>query len=407
MTDKPPCQLCEREDGNGIEQIAEDLLYGLFNPYQRDLGKFDVTELIKKHMGEKIDSYEIFSFTFRELMNNFGFLGSYWLEKVEKYKAARQQAWEEFKDMLRKGEIKREDISISQVVENFFEEVVEELQQMGYLEGVEARFHRRLVRYTKVAERALGEKVLEMSLRNLEKRWHGENVTEKEGISIFPGEKLVEFDDFVHSFDSIDVVESLLKSAMRGEIIIDEKDLVARQPKHAEKCVYIMLIDVSDSMRGKKIVGAIEAAIGLKRAIRRKGSVDELRVVAFNHRAWEIKEGEILNLQPRGRTDIGLALRKAREIAKRSSGTPIVFLISDGEPTSSYNPHLTPWRCSLAEAEKLRSVDARLQIIMLGKEGRFLELCKAMARLCGKSNLIHVADPLNLKRFIVRSYMRR
>ncbi len=168
-----------------------------------------------------------------------------------------------------------------------------------------------------------------------------------------------------------------------------------------------MLIDVSDSMRGKKLIGAIESALGLKRAIRKRGNQDELRVLAFNHKVMEIKEGEIANLEAKGRTDIGLALKKAREICKQSSGTPIIFLISDGEPTSSYNPYLTPWKCAMNEAKNLRSVKARLQIIMLGNEGKFLELCKNLAKLSGNANLIHVSDPLNLKNFVLHSYMTK
>ena len=198
----------------------------------------------------------------------------------------------------------------------------------------------------------------------------------------------------------------MIKSAVRGKIEFEESEMLARQPKHMEKCVYVMLIDVSDSMRGRKIVGAIEAAMCLKNAIKRKGSNDELRVVAFNHKVREIRQGEILNLEPRGRTDIGLALRKARNILRDSSGTGVIFLISDGEPTSSFNPYLTPWRCALKEAEKLKNVDARLQIIMFGKEGRFLELCKNMAKVSGKANLFHFSDPLNLKRFVVKRFAR-
>ncbi len=214
----------------------------------------------------------------------------------------------------------------------------------------------------------------------------------------------MEFDPYTHSYDNIDLAESLVKSAIRGEIELNESEMVARQPKHTEKCVYVMLIDVSDSMRGRKIVGAIEAALCLRKAIRRTGSNDELRVIAFNHKASEIGEGEILNLEVRGRTDIGLALKRARKILKGSSGTGVVFLISDGEPTSSYNPYLTPWRCALKEAEKMRNVDARLQIIMFGKEGRFLELCKSMAKLSGNANLFHFSDPLNLKNFVVKRF---
>ncbi|MCX8172278.1 MAG: VWA domain-containing protein, partial [Archaeoglobaceae archaeon] len=195
---------------------------------------------------------------------------------------------------------------------------------------------------------------------------------------------------------------SLVKSAIKGRLELEE--IVARQPKHTEKCVYVMLIDVSDSMRGKKIIGAIEAGIALRRAIERKASGDELVILAFNHKVSKIERENILNLEPKGRTDIGLALKRARSILSDKSGTRIVFLISDGEPTASYDPNLTPWVCALKEARKLRDVGAKLQIIMFGSEARFVELCMMMAKLCRNSRLFHFSDPLNLKKYILRRF---
>lgn len=405
--EKPECNLCKQQEGSGIESLAQDLLYALFNPYYQEGGSFDTNELVKKHLdGEIRKDYEMYSNVFSDLMKSFGYINTYWLDKIDEFKNAKRKAWEELKEMLRKGEISREEISASEIVDNFVEEVIRELTEMGYIKEVFNKFHRKVVVYSNKAEKAIGEKVLALSLQNLDKKGYGEHETEKDGISIFVGEKLIDFDSFLHTFDMLDITESLLKSALRGEIEFEEKDFVVRQPRHSEKCVYVMLIDVSDSMRGRKIIGAIEAALALKRAIKKKGTNDELRVVAFNHMVREIKQGDILNLGARGRTDIGLALRKAREIVRDSNGTGIVFLITDGEPTSSYNPYLTPWRCALKEAERLRNVDARLQIIMFGRESRFVELCMTIAKLSGKSNLFHFSDPLNLKNFVVRSYMR-
>lgn len=213
---------------------------------------------------------------------------------------------------------------------------------------------------------------------------------------------MVEFDPGIHSFDNIDLCESLLRSAIKGKLDLEE--IFARQPKHAEKCVYVMLIDVSDSMRGKKIVGAIEAGIALRRAIERRSTDDELVVMAFNHKVTKVRREEILNLEPKGRTDIGLALKRAREILSEKRGTGIVFLISDGEPTSSYDPKVTPWACAVREAKMLKKIQAKLQIVMLGNESRFVELCTTMAKLCGNSRLFHFSDPLNLKKYILKRF---
>ncbi len=400
MIEKPECRLCSKVE-QPVEKIAEELLYSLFNPYHRDEGQFDVTELIRRHLSEKlVKDFELYTSTLKE------FTSYYWMDRIPEIKDAKRKAWEELKEMLSSESILPDQLSMSQVVDNFFDEVIEELQNLGYIESIETRFHRKIINYTPKAEKVLGEKVLSLSLQNLEKKDFGEHETEKVGVSAFSGEILTEYDPYLHVFDNIDLVESMIKSAVRGKIEFEESEMLARQPKHMEKCVYVMLIDVSDSMRGRKIVGAIEAAMCLKNAIKRKGSNDELRVVAFNHKVREIRQGEILNLEPRGRTDIGLALRKARNILRDSSGTGVIFLISDGEPTSSFNPYLTPWRCALKEAEKLKNVDARLQIIMFGKEGRFLELCKNMAKVSGKANLFHFSDPLNLKRFVVKRFAR-
>jgi len=405
---KPECRLCEEEDFLD-QNLAKDLLYSIFNPYHREKGRINPAEFIKKHLSneELKQSFEMFASLFNEILKNFGYVNTFWMDKIEDYRRARQKAWEEIKEMMKRGNLSRDEISASELVNYFYEEIVNDLMKEGYIEGIIERIHRRVLLFSHQAEKLLGEKILQLSLQNLEKEDYGEHETEKEGMSIFLGYEIVEFDPFVHTFDMIDIQETLVRSALRDpEIKLDEKDLVARKPKHAEKCIYVMLIDVSDSMRGKKIIGAIEAALALKNAIK-KNSFDELHVVAFNHNVRTIKENEILNLDARGRTDIGLALRKAREILKGRRGSRIVFLITDGEPTSSYNPYLTPWKCAIKESENLKSVNAHLTIIMLGKDRKFLELCNRMAKANGRSHILFFSDPLNLKRYFVRTYIKR
>ncbi|MCS7144088.1 MAG: VWA domain-containing protein [Archaeoglobaceae archaeon] len=399
MIEKPECKACKKDFP--LESLAKDLLYSLFNPYYREKGNFDSADLIKKYLKEELRRFESNPF-FRELVRDLGFSDGYWTEQLEKYQRAKKMAWEELKGMIEKGELSREELSANQLVENFFDEVVEDLKKAGYIDYVEGKFHRRVVKYKAIAEKIIGDKILSIALEELDQKSRGEHLTEKEGISIFSGENIVEFDPGIHSFDNIDISESLVKSAIKGKLELDE--IVARQPKHAEKCVYVMLIDVSDSMRGKKIIGAIEAGIALRKAIERKGSDDELVILAFNHKVSRVKREEILNLEPKGRTDIGLALRKARDILAEKSGTGIVFLISDGEPTSSYDSRLTPWICALREAKMLRNVSAKLQIVMFGNESRFVEFCTMMAKLCGNSRLFHFSDPLNLKKYILKRF---
>jgi Ca-activated chloride channel family protein len=392
-------------------ELARDLLYSIFNPFYSESGLVDPSELIKEQIKD-VDlknHYEVFSHLFNDLIRDFGYVDSFCNDKLDKYRKARKKAWEELKEKLRNGELSRDEISASDVAHHFYEEVIQDLMKEGYIEGIARKMHRKNIIFSIQAERVLGEKVLQLSLQNLDKKGFGEHETPKSGVSIFLGEKIVEYDPFMHSFDMVDLQETMVKSALRSsELEIEEKDVVIRAPKHSERCIYVMLIDSSDSMRGRKMVGAIEAALALRRAAK-LSSQDELHVIAFNHSARKIKEGEILNLNARGRTDIGFALKKAGRILKekKGTGTGIVLLITDGEPTSSYNLHMTPWSCALKEAENLRLVDARLTIIMLGRENRFLDLCNRMAKANGNAHVLFFSDPLNLKNYVVRSYFSR
>jgi|Deesub1362A_J573_1020465.scaffolds.fasta_scaffold00244_10 Ca-activated chloride channel family protein len=403
-SDKPECGLCHTEDGLS-EEMVSNLLYSFFNPYSKTDRKIKVEEYIKNHLKdeETIQNFEKLDSIFRELITNFGYSDSSWVDKLDEFREAREKAWNQIKEELQSGIITEEDLSPNDLIENLGEEIVEELIKEGYIQGYERRRYRRIITFSEEAERLIGEKVLNLALENLPVRCPGLEETSKRGISIFSGHKITEYDPNTHVFDNIDLSETLVKCAMSGDMSFDEKNIVAREPKHMEKVLYVMLIDVSDSMRGKKFIGAIEAAIGLREAIKKRES-RELSVVAFNHRAREIRRGEILNLFPQGRTDIGLALRKAREIILKKDATGLVFLITDGEPTSSYNPFLSPGMCAIKEAKMLGGVDARLSIIMLGKDDSFRKICERMAEACGSSRIFYFSNPLDLKNYFVREY---
>ncbi len=401
---KPECRCRGSKSKEIDENLARDLLYSLFNPYHREKGNVNPYEFIKEHLkNEELKQFfENFSFMFNDMVRGYKYISRFWSKKIEDYVEAKRKAWEDIKRMLKSGDLKREDLSASELVNYFYEEILEDLKREGYVEETFFGY-----RYTREAERALSKKIFQLSLQNLKGEDFGEHETEKIGVSSFLREEVVDYDEFKHSFDSIDIQESLTRCALRDPSLnFDERDLVARESRHMERCVYVLLIDVSDSMRGRKIVGAIESALALRKVVR-KADMDELHIIAFNHEVRKIKEGEILNLRTRGRTDIGLALKRAREIIKKRRGSGVVFLITDGEPTSSYDPYLTPSMCAIKEAERLRKVDANLTIITLSPEKRFLALCDRIAKAVKKSNLVYIENPLNLKRFFVRSYIRR
>jgi len=413
QVEKPECKLCEKQEKQKewFSDIIDDLLYAMFNPFYVDRkGRINISDFIKKYMDKdksiKIGNIPPYRFS-GEFIEFFKY-DPYFLERFEEYRIAKKLAWEEIKEKLKKGEIKKEDLSISSLVSYFYDEIIKDLKDKGFIDDEKHRVGKRILLFSSEAERIIGEKILRLALSNLRKTGaFGIHETKKQGFSILGGEILSEYDPFVHTFDMIDLQETLIKSALRNsDDFFDEKDLVVRVPKHCEKCTYVMLIDSSDSMRGKKIIGAIEAAIALRRAIKGK-DFDKLHVVAFNHKVRKISENEILNLEARGRTDIGLALKMARDLLKGETGNKMVFLITDGEPTSSFNANLTPWKNAIAEARKLRNINSHLVIIMLGREYRFIELCNRMAKASGSAHVFYFSDPLDLKNFFVREFYSR
>jgi len=403
---KPECRICESERLD--RKFAGDLIYSIFNPYHATRGRGSVSEYIKEKIEdvELRKNYEIFFHLFNDLIKDFGY-ANFSYERFEKYRKARKKAWKEIKEKINRREMSRNYFSTNDLVNHFYEEILRDLIKEGYIKKVRRGMEKRHIVYSPEAERVLAEKVLKITIHNLEKKWYGEEQTSEKGTSASITSSIEKFDPFLHTFDMIDIQETLIKSAMRSQKLeIDEKDVVIREPEHLEKCIYILLLDVSDSMRGRKIIGAIESALALRKAIRKK-SQDKLYVIAFNHSVRKISEGDVLNISVNGRTDIGLALKTARLILRKREGTGIIFLITDGEPTSSSIPDSTPWNSAIVEAGNLRAVDARLSIIMFGKERRFINLCRKMAEACKKSNVVFLDDPLNLKSYVVRSYLKR
>lgn len=401
---KPDCRLCSSNALN--RELAGELLYSIFNPYNLHKGKLDLSQLIKKHIEDPQlkRNYELISHLLDDFPEHLGYV-NFPHKKLKEYRTAKKRAWTEIKDKLDAGELSEEDVSSSDLAYHFYDEILQDLTEDGYIDKVEEGLSRH-IHYTPYAEKILGEKVLKISIRNLQKHWQGEHETSQKGMSVFTGNALEEYDPFLHTFDMIDIQETMANTALKdSQLELKEENIVVRELKHSERCVYVFLIDASDSMRGRKILGAIEATLALRRAIK-SSSDDVLYIVAFNHTTRRLKDGDIMNVGVKGRTDIGLALRTARGILRKENGTGIVFLITDGEPTSTSMERTTPWSASLIEAEKLNWIDARLSIVMFGREKRFVELCNKIASKCQNSHIVFLEDPLNLKNYVIHSYLR-
>jgi uncharacterized protein with von Willebrand factor type A (vWA) domain len=415
---KPECRLCEAP--KSLSQLVggdllRSILYSLLNPahaYARDRErrpKFNLKEVLK----EFIDEEELDDYAFRQglYMKQYPRMICSWAYD-EGLRRAKERAWRELLRRLEGGEVKPDDLSLQQLLEYFHEELLEDLEREGLVkrERLSRGFNHfmHVLLFTAHGEELIAERVLEEAFKDLRAASPGPHEAEEAGVGLTPSSTLTDFDEQKHTFDMLDLKETLINAAIKHPEGLDLTDdvLKARVPYHKSRASNVILLDKSGSMSmSYRIVGAVEAALGLRRLLEAEYRDDELWVAAYDHNLYPLEPGEIANVWPYGWTDIGQALDYARQLLSRREGSKNVFLITDGQPTASSSPGQTPFQSALRASMMLGEEGVRLNIIMLDDRSPGLRsLCEKMAELAGDANVTFVSNPLNLKSFIIKSY---
>ncbi|MFQ6011651.1 MAG: VWA domain-containing protein, partial [Nitrososphaerales archaeon] len=206
-----------------------------------------------------------------------------------------------------------------------------------------------------------------------------------------------------------DIQETLLNVALKDpeNMKISEDDIKIRVPLHKARASNVILIDKSGSMRWRyKILGAISAALGLRELLDSYYSEDQLWIVGYDQEPSVLGPGEIVNLRSYGWTDIGRALDFARGILKGEENNRNIFLLTDSEPTVSTEHQQSPLESALRAARLLGLDEIKLNIIMLDESPQLRMISSQMAALCGQASIAYVSDPLNLRDFVLESYIK-
>ncbi|MGQ9468396.1 MAG: VWA domain-containing protein [Nitrososphaerales archaeon] len=416
---KPNCKLCEKGVGKeGLSSIfgkdfTEKLVYGLFNPEDLQLQrnqKFNVENLIQSHLNEiQKDEEKPIE---RHAQGSTGQYFKDYYKKIAKLKKAREKAWRDIVRKIKKGELKPSDLPLKQMVENFPEMLADELMKENLLELILERrinenLYERHYAFTPEGQKIIAQKVLEEAFIHLERYGIGIHELNEAGIGIYPSHIIREYDEFLHSYDNLDIQETMILTALRDpvDMKILESDLKARIPLHKTKSSNAIMIDKSGSMYGRKIKGAMMAALGLKELLETNYKEDALHVIAFDYKPYLISPGEITRLKANGSTDIGRALDLAREVLVKEDGNRNIFLITDSEPTVSYYPGQTPVQSAFRASYLAGRENIRMNIIMLDSNPRLRDICDEMAKINGDSTVAFIDDPLNLKEFIIKSFI--
>ncbi|MCX8204673.1 MAG: VWA domain-containing protein [Candidatus Nezhaarchaeota archaeon] len=416
---KPECRLCE-DLPKTLSQLlgrenVESILYGLLNPsyaYLKDKERrprFNLRQLLERFMDEAdLDDYILRRGLY---VKQYPRVICSWAYE-EEVRVAKERAWRELMKMLERGEVGREDLSLQQLIEYFHEELLDMLEEEGYVKrervsrGLSHYMH--AILFTTKGEELIAERVLEEAFREMRVSSPGPHDAEEGGLGLTPSSTLTEFDEHKHTFDMLDIEETLINAAIKYPESLDLTSdvLKARIPYHRSRASNVILIDKSGSMSMScRIVGAVEAALSLRKLLEEEYREDKLWVVAYDHNLYPLEPGEVANIWPYGWTDIGQALDYARQLLLGEDRNKNIFLITDGQPTTSSIPGQTPLQSALRASAMLREEGIRLNIIMLDSRSPSLRsLCEKMAELAGDANVVFVDNPLDLKSFVVKSY---
>jgi Mg-chelatase subunit ChlD len=395
------------------QSFVDDLIYGLFNPEgieQNDTNSFGqmIEDLMNKSNDMREESLQEW---LGELEGNWFYRS--WIKDYAKKERAREIAWRSIVEKIEKGEINPKDIPMKQLLKNFPRKVMEYLSEEGY---IDLKWEKHLMHpkvylghaeFTAQSEKLIAKRLLEEAFANLEKMGFGEHETFKIGAGLSSSNIISQFDEFQHSFDNLDLQETLLGVSFRDpeQMRMQNEDFKARIPNHRSRSSNVILMDISGSMYGDKYKGCVMAGLALGQLLEEEYKEDKLRIVAYNDEPMLVLEGQILRLRPHGQTDIGRALDYCIQMLSKEEGNRNIFLLTDSEPTVSYNRDQSPIENMYRAAYLAGKEDIRMNIVMLDRNPALKAICENMAKLNGYTKIVYIDNPLNLKEFIIKTYI--
>lgn len=193
-----------------------------------------------------------------------------------------------------------------------------------------------------------------------------------------------------------------IKSSIRQSIKDKEIRFIVEKKKERKGGKYIILLDVSGSMYGEKIVEAKKSCIVLIEKILRDNNIPVL--ILFNDKI--VFEGEIKKLDevlstimkifPNGSTDIALALRKSLDYIDRNSH---IVIITDALPTFGEKPI----EDTLNTVKIIRNKNSFVSIIGINLNEEGENIAKKIVEI-GGGNLFIVKDIKELSKVLILDY---
>ncbi|HNP58151.1 MAG TPA: VWA domain-containing protein [Gordonia sp. (in: high G+C Gram-positive bacteria)] len=220
------------------------------------------------------------------------------------------------------------------------------------------------------------------------------------------------------------ITNAVLREAGAGGFVpgsgvaIDVGDVEITETEARSQAAVVLLVDTSFSMEMEgRWTPMKRTAIALNHLISTRFRTDELAVIAFGREARTIDVGELAGLSPRMEqgTNLHHALLLAqRHLRRFPHATPVVLIVTDGEPTAHldpsgepfffYPPHPQTIGLTVAELDHVARMGAQVTIFRLGDDPGLAMFIDRVARRIGGRVVAPDVDGLGAA--VVGDYLR-
>ncbi|WP_028929915.1 VWA domain-containing protein [Pseudonocardia asaccharolytica] len=214
------------------------------------------------------------------------------------------------------------------------------------------------------------------------------------------------------------LINAQLRRAGGDERRLDVTDVEIVETEQRSRAAVALLVDTSWSMVAEgRWLPMKRTALALHQLISTRFRGDDLSLIAFGRHAQTVELGELVGLDgayAQGTNLHHALLLAGRHLRRHPDATPVVLVVTDGEPTA----HLTPGgealfdyppspytiRATIGEVDRLTGQDAAFTFFVLGDDPRLAAFMDGVARRCGGRVVAPTLDGLGAE--VVADYLR-
>jgi uncharacterized protein with von Willebrand factor type A (vWA) domain len=210
-----------------------------------------------------------------------------------------------------------------------------------------------------------------------------------------------------------------LRKASGDSRRLDVTDVEIVETEQRTRAAVALLVDTSWSMVAEgRWVPMKRTALALHQLISTRFRGDALQLVTFGRHAQSVELGELVGLEgayAQGTNLHHALLLAGQHLRKNSDATPVVLVVTDGEPTAhlepdgeayfDYPPSPYTLRATIGELDKLSGLRAAFTFFVLGDDPRLAVFMDDVAKRVGGRVVTPSLDGLGAE--VVADYLKR